>query len=77
MFFNCYDKQVIEECFEMTNAFRRREYAEVIAKGQRERESHKMLWEKNDPIRKVSVEGFYLVHESLFEEILEKFAKDY
>lgn len=66
----------MEEEFEMTTIFRRREYAEVVAKSKRERESHKYLWEKDKRARKVTTEGFYLVHESLFKEILEKFTKD-
>lgn len=76
IFFNCHDNKVIEECYEMTNAFRRREYAESIAKGQIERENNPLLWERDRPRRKISVEGFYLVHESLFEEILKKYTKE-
>lgn len=76
MFFNCYDKIVIEECYEMTNAYRRREYAEVISKGMIERENNPCLWEKDKAPRKVSTEGFYLVHESLFDELLKEHSRD-
>ena len=76
VYFNCYDNKAMEEEYEMTNVFRRREYALSIAKGQRERENNKYLWEKDKPIRKVSTEGFYLVHESLFDELLREHARD-
>ena len=66
----------MEEEFEMTNVFRRREYALSIAKGQQERENTKYLWEKDKTVRKVSTEGFYLVHESLFDELLKDHTRD-
>lgn len=76
MYFKCHDKRVIEDCYEMTNAFRRREYIEGIIKYNDMGEGHRYLWERDTYKPKVSVEGFYLVHESLFEEILKEWARD-
>lgn len=76
VFFNCFDNKAIDEQYEMTNTFTRRDYAESIARGQREREKNPNMWEKGRRVRKVSTEGFYLVHESLFNELLEKHSKE-
>lgn len=67
---------MIEECFEFTNMYRRREYAMELAKGMIERENNNYLWEKDKTPRSVSTEGFYLVHESLFDELLKEHSKD-
>lgn len=76
MFFKCYDNRVIEDCYEMTNAFRRREYILRLLKANDMGEGHRYLWEKDKYKPKVTVEGFYLVHESLFDEILKPFANE-
>ena len=75
MYFQCTNNRVIEEQYEMTNAFRRREYIEGILKANDMGENHRYLWEKNTIKPKESVEGFYLVHESLFEEVLSQYVK--
>jgi hypothetical protein len=55
---------------EFTNAYKNKEYAESNLES---RTTH-MMWEnKNIPLPKRTVEGFYLVHESLFDEILKKY----
>lgn len=74
MYFICEDKRVIEPPIEFTTSFRRKEYADTILKDQGER-SYLYLWEKG-PLPVKSVEGFYLVHESLFEEILKEYSKE-
>ena len=76
VFFNCFDNKAVDEQFDITNAFTRRDYAEKIATTQRERENNPYMWEKGRHIRKVSTEGFYLVHESLFDELLAKHSKE-
>ncbi|WP_285055162.1 hypothetical protein [Pedobacter ginsengisoli] len=69
MHFICTDNRVIEPEHEFVPAFQYRKYAETIRVQQQP--SGRYEWEdKNKPIPKKTVEGFYLVHESLYEEIL-------
>jgi len=65
MYFHCTDGKVIEENVEMTWAYRKRETAQSTLKTS---PTHMMWEDKKKPIPKKSVEGFYLVHESLFEK---------
>lgn len=70
MHFICSDKKVIEECYEVTNAFRTREYANKLLAHEGKKE-HYYLWEdKSQPIPVKSVESFYLVPEALYEKLL-------
>ncbi|SDG68030.1 hypothetical protein SAMN05421827_109138 [Pedobacter terrae] len=67
MFFICRDKKVIAPNVGMTQAYQLRETAEQVCK---DRTTH-MIWEdQSKPIPKESVEGFYLVPEALYNEIL-------
>ncbi|WP_244214370.1 hypothetical protein [Pedobacter jejuensis] len=69
MFFQCTNKKVIEANVRMTNAYQHREDAEQNIFDRAIRKE----WEPKDkPVPVETVEGFYLVHESLFEEILKK-----
>jgi hypothetical protein len=73
----CEDNRLIEP-FEMVNIYKRRSYAESVCKSKQQYEEaeSKMQYRIND--RRVSqhkVHGFYLVHESLFDEILKKYSK--
>jgi hypothetical protein len=73
VYFQCADKKVMEPHHQFTNAY---QYKEHALKNFEARETH-MLWEdKSKPLPKRSVEGFYLVHESLFDEILKKHSKE-
>lgn len=76
MFFICYDNRVIADEYEFTNAYKRKEYVDKIAHVKQEDIKYPKLWEKDKHKPKVSVEGFYLVHESLFDELLSKHSKD-
>ena len=76
VYFNCFDNRAIDEQYDITNVFTRREYAEKIAAGQRERENNPNMWDRHRRIRKVTTEGFYLVHESLFDELLSEHSKE-
>ncbi|ADY51460.1 hypothetical protein Pedsa_0888 [Pseudopedobacter saltans DSM 12145] len=74
IYFQCEDNRVINPSYQFTTAFQHREYAEKNLKDSTR--SHLYIWEdQNKPIPKRSVEGFYLVHESLFEEILKKYSR--
>ena len=56
----------------MINAYRIKENARSVVSY---RNTH-MIWDdKTKPVPVEKVEGFYLVHESLFEEVLEKYSK--
>jgi len=73
MFFRCIDNKVIEDNITMTNAYRQREDAQSVVESRR---THKMWEDKTKPVPVEKVEGFYLVHESLFEEVLKKYSKE-
>lgn len=63
MYFHCRDGKVIEDNVQMTNAYRERKDAEATLGY----DDHKIWMDKTKPVPKRSVEGFYLVHESLFD----------
>lgn len=67
LYFICTDNIVIGPQFEFTPAFPRKAYADNLCVQQ---ENH-FIWEdKSKPVPVKTVEGFYLVHESLYNEIL-------
>ena len=77
MYFICHDKKVISPNVQMTSAYQKKEIAEQVAKERFSsgRTSH-MDWEdKSKPVEVVSVEGFYLVPEALYNEVLKKFVE--
>ena len=74
MYFICTDKQVISPNTHMTNAYQFLETANKVCE-QNQRHGHKMWEDKTKPAPVDTVEGFYLVPESLFEEMLEKYCK--
>ncbi|RZJ83792.1 MAG: hypothetical protein EOO20_22155 [Chryseobacterium sp.] len=67
MYFVCEDGKVIEDNIAMTNAYKDREVAQTVCDS-RTQQNHKMWDDKTKPFPKHTVEGFYLVHESLFEK---------
>lgn len=75
MYFVCEDKKVINPNVHMTQAYQYKGTADQVCK-ERERRTHKEWEDKTNPVPVETVEGFYLVHESLFEEILKKYVED-
>lgn len=75
MYFICTDKKVIEPNTHMTNAYQNIETAQRVCK-ERSGGTHKMWDDKTKPVPVNTVEGFYLVHESLFDKILKNHVKD-
>jgi len=65
MYFHCRDGKVIDEDVQMTNAYRERNVAESTLGYN---DTHQMWEDKTKPAPKRTVEGFYLIHESLFEK---------
>lgn len=77
MFFICADSKVIRPDVLMTNAYQYRDQANGLIKNTDR--AHFMWEDKTMPVPVRKVEGFYLVHESLYDEILkahDKEAKD-
>ncbi|MFD2163689.1 hypothetical protein ACFSJU_14865 [Paradesertivirga mongoliensis] len=72
MYFVCKDKQVISPDVQMTNAYQSKDTADAVCKQQQR--DYKYLWET--AISKKTVEGFYLVPEALFEEVLKKWVEE-
>lgn len=72
MYFICENNKVIEHNVQATNAYQHREHADAIL-GQRD--TSVKMWEVNKPPKTYKVEGFYLVHESLYEELLKARSK--
>jgi hypothetical protein len=75
-YFICRDNQIFSE-FEMVTCYKRLEYVSEVRNNQQRAlitDSVKM-WNTGKPIATLKVEGFYLVHESLFDEILKEYIK--
>jgi len=73
----CIDNQIIGE-YEMTNMYKKRAYAESVCQSQQRNEIHQSgmdFRKSNSHIAAFKVHGFYLVHESLFDEILKEHSK--
>ena len=73
MYFLCRDKKIIEPNIQFTNAYQYKEYADKILI--QETRTYKYLWE-NEPSAVKTIEGFYLVPERLFDEILKDHVKE-
>jgi len=74
----CKDNSIFDgDKFEMVNMYRRAEYANKVCAGQQQLaiDNAKMEWNKGNPVPILSMHGFYLVHESLYDEILAPYAK--
>lgn len=69
MYFVCTDNRVISDNVLMTNVYQRKNDTEKIAK---QRDTHWMWEDETKPIAREHVEGFYLVHESLYDELLKE-----
>ncbi|RZJ83686.1 MAG: hypothetical protein EOO20_22340 [Chryseobacterium sp.] len=67
MYFVCKDGRVNEDNVAMTQAYNDKEVAESVCESRRQ-QNHKMWDDKTKPFPKHTVEGFYLLHESLFDK---------
>ena len=72
MYFKVTDDRVIADNVWSIDAYQRRD--DAIRSWSDYGKLTPYYWEQGKPLPKRSVEGFYLVHESLFEEILAKYA---
>jgi hypothetical protein len=76
-FIICTDNRVFGEQ-KVSNFFSERKNAEETCKSRQVRsdeEAKMAYWPKDKPVPKLTVHGFYLVHESLFDEILKEHSK--
>jgi len=74
MYFRVENGRIIQDNVWSINIYRRRD--DLIKAWPDYTRLKPYLWEENQPPIKREVIGFYLVHESLFEEILAKYAKN-
>jgi hypothetical protein len=73
IYFQCSNKQVLPDGIQFTNAYRDREYAQSNLDAKQLNNVGHYMWEDKDIPKPVyTVEGFYLVPEALYDEILKK-----
>lgn len=72
MYFICENNKVIEPNVGATNAYQYKKTVDDILK---QRDTTVKMWDVGKPPKVYKVEGFYLVHESLFDEILKEHSK--
>lgn len=75
MYFICEDKKVIETDVHMTQAYQYKKHADQVCKERSQRAEHYLWEDKTKPLPKHTVEGFYLVPEALYDEILKKYVE--
>lgn len=73
MYFICENKLVINDNVLSTTVFKNKVYAEAIFK-QKDKNVYEYM--KRQPPIYHSLEAFYLVHESLFDEILKEHCRE-
>lgn len=72
MYFICENKRVIALNVETTTAHQHKDKAlRILA----QKDTAVKMWDVNKPPRVYTVEGFYLVHESLFDALLKEHSK--
>jgi hypothetical protein len=76
MYFICNDNKVIDPEYQVTNAFQYEDYGKRILEQQGKRDFHYMHEDKSIPLPVKTLQGFYLVPEQLFEDILKDWTKD-
>jgi len=71
------DNSVFGKGYELVNCYRKEQHVKKICVQQQRiaNDEATKWWAKSQKIPILKVEGFYLVHESLFEEILEMWCK--
>jgi hypothetical protein len=72
LYFICENKRVIEPNVHATTAHQYRDKAENTLA---QKDTAVKMWDVNKPPRIYTVEGFYLVHESLFDTLLKEHSK--
>ena len=73
IYFICCDNNLMDTNTEVTNAYQFRETA--LDQVKRQPTTGRYMWEVNKPPKINRVEGFYLVHESLYELLLKEHSK--
>lgn len=73
MYFICENKQVIQPNVWATTAHQYRDKAQAVFD---QKDKTVKQWQANQPPIHHSLEGFYLVHESLFDEVLKDHCKE-
>lgn len=65
MYFVCHDGKANEDNIAVTQAYNEKEVGERVCENRRQ-QNHKVWNDKTKPFPRHAVEGFYLLHESLF-----------
>lgn len=78
VYFICEDNKVFAQPYEAIHCFRREEYCKTVCVQQQmlKMDNSKMMWMHDKRIPEMTPHGFYLVHESLFDEILKQWAEE-
>jgi len=72
MYFICENKRIVEPNVKTAVAHQDKAYADTILA---QKDTSVKMWDVNKPPTAYTVEGFYLVHERLFEELLKEHSK--
>ena len=74
VYFICEDNKVFAQEFKVVNCYKEEGYCKNVCAGQQriKMENVNMWWAGKETIPQLTPHGFYLVHESLFDEILKK-----
>jgi hypothetical protein len=72
MYFICENKRVIAPEVHATNAYQYKKVADSVLTT---KDTAVKMWDVGKPPTLYTVEGFYLVHESLFEKLLKEHSK--
>lgn len=77
VYFVCKDNSVFSD-YGFVNCYKSEAHAKEQATFQQRNaiDDSQKLWEKGKPIPEFKAHGFYLVHESLFDELLKGSSKD-
>ncbi|MDF3077529.1 MAG: hypothetical protein K0S09_1418 [Sphingobacteriaceae bacterium] len=77
VYFVCRDNSIFSDT-RFVNCFRSEAHAreQAIVQQRNALENSQMLWEKDKAIPKFKAHGFYLVHESLIDELLKGFTEE-
>ena len=77
MYFVCEDKKVISPNVHMTQAYQFKKTADQVCddRNKAQGDVHKLWDDESKPLPKHTVEGFYLVPEALYDEILKKYVE--
>ena len=78
VYFICNDNSVFSN-YEVVNCYKKKQYVDNIHKQQQQSANAELkMWAhpKKEPAKRLTVHGFYLVHESLFDELLRDHCKE-